>query len=228
MAVPVVAMLLLLNLPSIMSSVPCNGQKATMFAAPVGTRSEVRKFCQDQGGDLVSLHSRDEAQEAARLCDPKWTCHIGLQVHSSGSGWEWVDGSPVDYTAWATGEPVAGGKIGFVIGRGGRVGKFKTPNECKKDCYRKGICKKSAVEPRVAAGGASCLLSAQPDSAKRSLRLFFAGANGAAGDDMGIEVASVIERGAGVKSLKYSEEHCFRQLFRVTTARSLRKHAHSI
>ena len=31
---------------------------------------------------------------------------------------------------------------------------------------------------------------------------------------MGIEVASVIERGAGVKSLKYSEEHCFPHLFR--------------
>ena len=211
MSVPAVA-LVLLCVPACIATWPCNGQKTTLFVAPPGTRDEVRAFCQNAGGDLASLHSREEALEAAELCDPKWQCHIGLQqarqiqiiglqqARQISGEWRWTDGTPLDYTRWAWGSPKADDTVGFVLSRGGHAGKFKTTvTDCQNGCT--GICKKCATEHPWAvaerAAGTSCLLSAQPDPLRRSLRLSFARGSGTSGIDIGIEIASVIERAAG-------------------------------
>jgi len=63
------------------------------------------------GGHLASVHSEDEYDFILNLLDAERKYFLGgvrIPGRSTGSGnetWEWSDGSPWDYTAWAEGEP---------------------------------------------------------------------------------------------------------------------------
>ncbi|KAJ0011983.1 hypothetical protein NQD34_012958 [Periophthalmus magnuspinnatus] len=57
---------------------------------------EAREYCRDIGGDLLSIHSRDELRVARH--GKAW---IGLYVPDANTGYAWSDGSP----HWQEGEP---------------------------------------------------------------------------------------------------------------------------
>ena len=69
-----------------------------------GTLQEVRAACQKEGGDLASIHSKLEAKEAAAAC-PYKHCYIGAMRDGYNKPFYWMDGTPFDYTAWATSQP---------------------------------------------------------------------------------------------------------------------------
>ncbi|CAL9698126.1 unnamed protein product [Knipowitschia caucasica] len=56
-------------------------------------------FCKAIGGDLLSIHSEDDLNNA-RISKPVW---IGLRV--KGITFKWTDGTPLEYENWAFGEP---------------------------------------------------------------------------------------------------------------------------
>ncbi|XP_077159614.1 macrophage mannose receptor 1-like [Paroedura picta] len=63
-----------------------------------GTWFEARDFCREIGGDLVSIHSKEEGNKIQQLIDKKiW---IGLSFLDFGAESTWSDGSPVDYEKW--------------------------------------------------------------------------------------------------------------------------------
>ncbi|WKY13715.1 hypothetical protein Q1695_004504 [Nippostrongylus brasiliensis] len=78
---------------------------------------EAKQRCQDKGGQLATIHSKEENDLIYRLIrDPNPTflyssdwmyfAHswIGLERASDG-GFRWPDGSPTDYTNWGSSEP---------------------------------------------------------------------------------------------------------------------------
>lgn len=69
-----------------------------------------RKWCTDQGADLVTIHSPEENEFVLGLCGPSSSCWLGLEeVKSTGDKktsqpeqqWTWVDGSDLsEYSNW--------------------------------------------------------------------------------------------------------------------------------
>jgi len=85
------------------------------------------------GGHLASVHSAEEYDFLLGLRDPTRKYFLGggrLPGQDAGGGnetWEWSDGSPWDYTAWAEGEP------SNTNGREDRVGMLKDGPNPKKN-----------------------------------------------------------------------------------------------
>ena len=64
-----------------------------------------RDACRAAGGDLASIHSAAENDEAYALGlngEERW---LGLNGEEREDVWVWSDGSPMDYDGWAPGEP---------------------------------------------------------------------------------------------------------------------------
>lgn len=65
-------------------------------------------FCMAKGGTLARIDSAEQSQglyrEAKRL-DPKSRWWIGLHDRTAEARFEWIDGAPLAFTAWARGEP---------------------------------------------------------------------------------------------------------------------------
>ncbi|KAL3984440.1 MFS transporter (organic anion transporter) [Sarotherodon galilaeus] len=63
------------------------------------TWSDSRRDCQDKGADLVMINSKEE-QEFINELNMRGESWIGLRAKqsSSGSKWEWVDGSALTQT----------------------------------------------------------------------------------------------------------------------------------
>ena len=71
--------------------------------------SDARKKCQEMGGELAIIESEKENEFIFDLVKKtnglsRWGVWIGLQRQDDGS-FQWVDGTPVVYNGWATGEP---------------------------------------------------------------------------------------------------------------------------
>uniref|UniRef100_A0AAZ1WYN2 C-type lectin domain-containing protein n=1 Tax=Oreochromis aureus TaxID=47969 RepID=A0AAZ1WYN2_OREAU len=66
------------------------------------TWSDSRRDCQDKGADLVMINSKEEQEFIRNMRGESW---IGLRAKntSSGSKWEWVDGSALTETFLAPG-----------------------------------------------------------------------------------------------------------------------------
>merc|ERR1719391_278696 len=74
-----------------------------------------RLNCIDMGGDLVSVHSREELENVftatgGRTAGPNynyvWTGGNNFEVDGGGLGdWEWSDGTDFDWYNWAPGQP---------------------------------------------------------------------------------------------------------------------------
>lgn len=68
------------------------------------TWSNARNWCDDQGLNLLSVHSDADNDAATAACPGQ--CWIGLNCFERTWGeWEWVEGSSVDYTNWRDGQP---------------------------------------------------------------------------------------------------------------------------
>jgi len=63
-------------------------------------------FCQGEGGNLVSVHSKAENEFVARLDSDLRTLWLGgIDVTSENNRWLWSDGSPFSFTNWRKNEP---------------------------------------------------------------------------------------------------------------------------
>ncbi|CAI9595026.1 unnamed protein product, partial [Staurois parvus] len=77
-----------------------DGQKKSWF--------EARDFCQAMGGNLLSINNKEEqaavlsviVQAAARK-----SAWIGLVKSDPDEGFQWSDGSPLNFENWDNGEP---------------------------------------------------------------------------------------------------------------------------
>ncbi|XP_036451965.1 macrophage mannose receptor 1-like [Colossoma macropomum] len=69
---------------------------------------QARKSCQQQGGDLLSITEPHEQTFISGLTDNTgpvlWT---GLNRLDASSGWRWVNGQPLRYLRWLSGQPSA-------------------------------------------------------------------------------------------------------------------------
>ncbi|XP_077992102.1 uncharacterized protein LOC144446224 [Glandiceps talaboti] len=68
----------------------------------------------DDDADLISIHSYDETMHALSMS--RWTFAntdywIGAHDLNEEDEWEWIDGSPFDYTRWYSGEPSNGNGV---------------------------------------------------------------------------------------------------------------------
>lgn len=70
------------------------------------TWDEARRYCEENGGHLVTISSADELNEVLSLLPAEGlvSCWIGAYRTSAGD-WAWVDGSELSYAAWGAGEP---------------------------------------------------------------------------------------------------------------------------
>uniref|UniRef100_A0A3B3UV98 C-type lectin domain-containing protein n=1 Tax=Poecilia latipinna TaxID=48699 RepID=A0A3B3UV98_9TELE len=66
------------------------------------TWNESRKYCQQEGADLVVINSREEQDFANSFQTYMW---IGLTDSETEGRWKWVDGSPLTTSYWRDGEP---------------------------------------------------------------------------------------------------------------------------
>jgi hypothetical protein len=60
--------------------------------------------CVDWGGTLAVVSSTEESQFIAELCDGRYM-YLGATDRGEEGVWEWVDGTPWDYTNWLDGQP---------------------------------------------------------------------------------------------------------------------------
>jgi len=67
---------------------------------------DAEAFCQGEGGNLVSVHSKAENEFVARLDSDLRTLWLGgIDVTSENNRWLWSDGSPFSFTNWRKNEP---------------------------------------------------------------------------------------------------------------------------
>ncbi|CAH1785530.1 unnamed protein product [Owenia fusiformis] len=67
-----------------------------------------RNWCMANGGDLASIHSKEETDFILSVWPQDtdwWDWWIGLNELDLSGGYKWSDGSPLDYENWAKGEP---------------------------------------------------------------------------------------------------------------------------
>ena len=79
-----------------------NGSAYRYYSEPV-TWYVAKRFCEEQGGHLVTITSAEENEFVSGLCDgaPAW---IGASSNSE-RAWKWVTGEPFAYDAFGEGEP---------------------------------------------------------------------------------------------------------------------------
>lgn len=87
--------------------VAANGGGTLAYCFSARTYVDAQNDCVDQGGHLVSIHDQATQDEVtagafAVLWSSWW---IGLDDVAVEGTFAWQDGTPVDYTAWAGGEP---------------------------------------------------------------------------------------------------------------------------
>lgn len=69
------------------------------------TWSDAQAWCEANGGYLATVESADEYQHILDILPSSGTSVVWLGATRSGDTWQWVDGEPMSFTAWASGEP---------------------------------------------------------------------------------------------------------------------------
>jgi len=80
-----------------------DGHRYRAFDQPT-TWPEAMAICRQLGGDLVTIDSEAENQAVTLLVGDR-RYFIGATDEAEEGYWQWVDGRPVEYAAWADGEP---------------------------------------------------------------------------------------------------------------------------
>ena len=82
------------------------GQKCyKLFRNPLSWH-DAEVYCQGEGGNLVSVHSKAENEFVARLDSALWSLWLGgTDVTSRDNRWLWSDGSPFSFKNWRKNEP---------------------------------------------------------------------------------------------------------------------------
>jgi len=84
------------------------------YLGPMSTWHSAVSYCADTGGVLTSIQSREVNNflsitfvSACHVVEEKpwFGCWIGMNDISVDNTWEWYDGSTVNYSHWAPGEP---------------------------------------------------------------------------------------------------------------------------
>ncbi|XP_053713209.1 C-type lectin domain family 4 member K-like isoform X1 [Synchiropus splendidus] len=68
-----------------------------------------RSFCVERGADLVVINSKKEQEFTNKFAKITW---IGLSQREDNEQWVWVDGTPLNRSFWAPGEPNDSGENG--------------------------------------------------------------------------------------------------------------------
>lgn len=73
------------------------------FVGEAMTWTDSVLFCEEMDAVLTSIHSDEENQYINNLCGGD--CWFGLNRIGDSNSWQWVDGTPFDYSNWADGQP---------------------------------------------------------------------------------------------------------------------------
>lgn len=102
------------------------------FGSPFLSWRDAERFCINEGGHLVSIHSQKEQEFVEEywfssrdyvpnlayyslVRKPFSFLYIGLQGKGHEGSYEWTDGSPLDYEHWLPGEPSGGHEKGVML-----------------------------------------------------------------------------------------------------------------
>ena len=90
------------------------------ISSDLGNWEQMRFACIKGGGDLVSLHTPVQQEQAGALCGTTGAdhCYIGLQLEplqEPPQGWTWTDETPFDYSAWGPYEGQSGDETKVVM-----------------------------------------------------------------------------------------------------------------
>lgn len=69
--------------------------------------ADAESICQEDGGNLTSIHSEEENEFVASLVS--YSPKVWLGLHEVAGTWVFTDGTAVDYSNWFTGHPNGGG-----------------------------------------------------------------------------------------------------------------------
>lgn len=88
---------------------PIEGSGVCYFVGPdVATWTEGQSFCEGHGGHLAVISSAEENALVAELmnrCQNQYGCWIGADDNASEGKFVWVDGTPVSFSNWNSGQP---------------------------------------------------------------------------------------------------------------------------
>mmetsp|Transcript_40996 Transcript_40996/g.130273 ORF Transcript_40996/g.130273 Transcript_40996/m.130273 type:complete len:390 (+) Transcript_40996:94-1263(+) len=62
-------------------------------------------YCSSMGGHLAVIHSEAENDRVHKVCASSQPCWIGLREPLGSEVFQWVDGTRLDFSKWADGEP---------------------------------------------------------------------------------------------------------------------------
>uniref|UniRef100_A0A3B4A6A2 C-type lectin domain-containing protein n=1 Tax=Periophthalmus magnuspinnatus TaxID=409849 RepID=A0A3B4A6A2_9GOBI len=81
----------------------CRHYKSFYYSSNIKrTWEESRRYCQEQGADLIVINSKEEQDFVEIFEGRSW---IGLSDKETEGVWKWVDGSPLTISSWMSGEP---------------------------------------------------------------------------------------------------------------------------
>ena len=96
------------------------------------TWSDARAYCEAHGGYLATVSSADEYNQVLAQLPAEGVAVCWIGGMRSGDSWEWVDGSPFEFNAWASGEPNNDQGIEdrlVMLKSGGSWGWYDVPND---------------------------------------------------------------------------------------------------
>ena len=84
-----------------------NGHSYYLYSGVASTWEEAKKYCQSLGGHLAVINDSAENTALFNYMKSKGysSAYFGLSDAITEGNWQWVDGSSVTYTNWASGEP---------------------------------------------------------------------------------------------------------------------------
>ena len=116
------------------------------------TWAQAKKFCENWGGRLATIHSETEQKNIEKLISHTKNYWIGLTDEELEDTWVWVDDRPESYSNWAGFEPNNwaddGENCGEIRKKSGRHGPFKW-NDAPCDNERQFICQNAAATDSV-------------------------------------------------------------------------------
>uniref|UniRef100_A0A3Q4I410 C-type lectin domain-containing protein n=1 Tax=Neolamprologus brichardi TaxID=32507 RepID=A0A3Q4I410_NEOBR len=82
-----------------------------LLSESFGSWDAARRDCRGREADLVVIDSPEEENLLSKITTEVW---IGLNDKEQEGTWKWVDGTPLNLTYWARGQPDNGGEEDYV------------------------------------------------------------------------------------------------------------------